>query len=55
VESINRQSVPENQQLVSLKPLVEHVYLEDHRQAVLEVATATNITISYQERGLKEP
>ena len=37
VESINRQSVPENQKLVSLKPLVEHVYLEDRRQAILEV------------------
>ena len=53
VESINRQSVPENQKLVSLKPLVEHVYLEDRRQAVLEVATAANITISYQVKSRK--
>jgi len=53
VESINRQSVPENQKLVSLKPLVEHVYLEDCRQAVLEVAMVANITISYQVKPRK--
>ena len=51
VESINRQSVPENQKLVSLKPLVEHVYLEDRRQAILEVAIAANITITYHVKA----
>ena len=48
MELINHQSIPENQKLVSLKPLVEHIYLEDRRQAVLEVATTVNITITYQ-------
>ena len=48
VESINHQGIPENQKLVSLKALVEHIYLEDRRQVVLEVATAANITITYQ-------
>ena len=48
VESINRQSIPENQKLVSLKPLIEHIYLEDRRQAILEVATTVNTTITYQ-------
>lgn len=28
VESINRQSIPPNMKLVSLKPLIEHMYLE---------------------------
>lgn len=44
VESINRQSVPENAKLVSLKPLIEHMYSEDRRHAALQVAT---------ERGLQ--
>ena len=52
VESINRQSVPENQKLVSLKPLVEHVNLEDRRKAILEVAS---ITIPYQVKPGKSP
>ena len=29
VESINRQSIPSNVKQVSLKPLIEHLYLED--------------------------
>ena len=48
MESINRQSILENQKLISLKPLIEHIYLEDRRQAILEVATAVNTTITYQ-------
>jgi len=32
---------------VSLKPLVEQFYLEDRRQAILQLATTANITISY--------
>jgi len=51
VESINRQSIPENMKAVSLKPLVEHMYLEDRRQAILQVATAANVTISYQTKS----
>ena len=51
VESINRQSIPENQKLVSLKPLVEHIYFEDRRQAILEVASATHITITYRVKS----
>ena len=47
VESINRQSVPENAKLVSLKPLIEHIYLEDRRHAALQVATQKGVTISY--------
>jgi len=46
VESINRQSIPENLKSVSLKPLVEHIYLEDRRHAVLQLASQANITIS---------
>ena len=53
VESINRQSVPQNQKSVSLKPLVEHIYLEDRRQAILQVATNANITISYNPKKHK--
>lgn len=53
VESINRQSVPQNQKSVSLKPLVEHMYLEDRRQAILQVATNANITISYNPKTHK--
>ena len=45
VESINRQSIPENVKLVSLKPLVEHIYLEDKRHAVLQL---TSQLISYE-------
>jgi len=50
VESINRQSVPQNHKTVSLKPLVEHIYLEDRRQAILEVAMNANVTISYSSK-----
>ena len=50
VESINRQSVPQNVKSVSLKPLVEHIYLEDRRHAILELATSRNITIEYQTK-----
>ena len=34
VKLINRQSVPQNAKLVSLKPLIEHFYLEDKRQVI---------------------
>ena len=51
VESINRQSVPQNVISVSLKPLVEHVYLEDRRHAILELATSRNIVIEYQTKA----
>ena len=39
VESINRQSIPDGTKLISLKPLVEHIDLEDKRQAILQLAT----------------
>jgi len=39
VESINRQSTPDNTKSVSLRPLIEHIYLEDRRQATLQVAS----------------
>ena len=48
VESINRQSTPENTKSVSLKPLVEHFYLEDRRIAIMQLAAAANVTVSYQ-------
>lgn len=48
VESINRQSIPQNAKSVSLKPLVEHFYLEDKRQAIMQLAALQNVTISYQ-------
>ena len=50
VESINRQSVPGNAKAVSLKPLIEHFYLEDKRHAILQVACNANITISYHTK-----
>jgi len=50
VESINRQSIPSNVKQVSLKPLIEHLYLEDKRQAILQVASEANITISYHTK-----
>jgi len=39
VESINRQNIPQSVRSVSLKPLVEHIYLEDRRHAILQVGT----------------
>ena len=50
VESINSQSIPPNIKSVSLKPLVEHIYLEDRRHACLEVTTNKGVTISYIEQ-----
>ena len=50
VESINRQSIPNGTKLISLKPLVEYIYLEDKRQAILQLATDANVTISYQAK-----
>ena len=47
VESINRQSIPTNVKAVSLKPLIEHFYLEDRRQAILQLASDANVTISH--------
>lgn len=43
VKMINWQSVSQNQKTVYLKLLAEHIYLEDRRQSILQVA---NITIS---------
>ena len=51
VASIN--SIPLNMKLVSLKPLIEHIYLEDRRQAILEMATNANITIPYTTKRKK--
>ena len=48
VESINRQSVPQNAKLVSLKPLIEHFYLEDKRQAILQLDSLENVSVSYK-------
>ena len=58
VESINRQSTPENVKSVSLRPLIEHIYLEDRRQATLQVATNAGVTISYavkKRRRIRRP
>ena len=33
-----------------LKPLLEHLYLEDRRQAALQVAAEAGVTISYSTR-----
>ena len=58
VESINRQSTPENVKSVSLRPLIEHIYLEDRRQATLQVAANIGITISYavkKHRRIRHP
>ena len=54
VESINRQNIPENVKSVSLKPLVEHIYLEDKRHAVLQLASQANITISYEAAKIRK-
>jgi len=48
VESINRRSTPGNVKSVSLKPLIEHFYLEDRRIAIMQIASSANVTISYQ-------
>ena len=48
VESINRQSTPENVKAVSLKPLIEHFYLENRRIAIMQIAASANVTVSYQ-------
>ena len=50
VESINRQSTMDNVKSVSLRPLVEHFYLEDRRQAVLQIASEAGVTISYSTK-----
>lgn len=50
VESINRQSMPNNVKSVSLKPLLEHFYLEDHQQAALQIAAEAGVTISYSTK-----
>ena len=50
VESINRQSTPDNVKSVSLRPLLEHFYLEDRRQAVLQIASEAGVTISYSTK-----
>ena len=39
--------------MCSLKPLVEHLYLEDRRQAVLQIASEVGITISYKTKKKK--
>ena len=53
VESINRQSTPENVKSVSLKPLIEHFYLEDRGIAIMQIASSANVTISYQANPRK--
>ena len=53
VELINRQSVPQNAKLVFLKPLIEHFYLEDKRQSILQLASLENVTVSYQVANRK--
>ena len=35
---------------ISLQPLLEYIYLEDRRQACLEVATNKGVTISYHTK-----
>ena len=42
-----------NAKLVSLKPLIEHFYLEDKRQAILQLASLENVTVSYQVANRK--
>ena len=37
VESINRQSVPDNAKSISLRPLIEHFYLEAYTVSVQDV------------------
>ena len=54
VESINRQSTMDNVKSVSLWPLVEHFYLEDRRQAVLQIASEAGVTISYSTKKQKK-
>ena len=53
IESINRQSIPGNVKAVSLKPLIEHFYLEDKRQAIQQLASRANVTISYHVKKRK--
>ena len=53
VEPINRQSIPGNVKAVSLKPLIEHFYLEDKRQAIQQLASRANVTISYHVKKRK--
>ena len=58
VESINQQNVPGNAKAVSLKPLIEHFYLEDKRHAILQVACNSNVTRSHhtkRERSRRLP
>jgi len=43
VRSINTQSTPENVKSVSLKPLLEHFYLEDRRIAIMHIASSANV------------
>ena len=47
VEPINHQSIPQNVKSILLRPLVEFMYLEDKRHAIMQVATGASITISY--------
>ena len=54
VESINRQSTPDNVKSVSLRPLIEHFYLEDRRQAVLQIASEAGVTISYSTKKCRK-
>jgi len=53
VESINRQSVLQNAKLVSLKPLIERFYLENKRQAILQLGSLENVTVSYKTSSRK--
>ena len=55
VKSINRQSVPGNIKAVSLKPFIEHFYLDSggKRQAIQQVACKAIVTISYHVKRQK--
>ena len=54
VESIDRQSTPDNIKSLSLRPLIEHIYLEDCRQATLQIAASSRVTISYNVKNKEE-
>ena len=48
VESNNQQSIPQNAKSISLKPFVEHFYLEDKQLVIMQLAALQNVTILYQ-------
>ena len=44
--------MPDNVKSVSLRPLVEHFYLEDRHQAVLQIASKAEVTISKSKKEI---